>query len=120
MAFHIFGRLSGVSPLVGINSGRCYAANAALLGSCDVVIATRNTSIGMGGPAMIEGGNLGVFAPEEVGPMTVQVPNGTVDIAVEDEDEAVAVAKRYLSYLQGALLEWRSADQRLQQSALRE
>jgi acetyl/propionyl-CoA carboxylase alpha subunit/acetyl-CoA carboxylase carboxyltransferase component len=113
MAFHIFGRLSGVSPLVGINSGRCFAGNAALLGCCDVVIATKNSTIGMGGPAMIEGGNLGVYAPEEVGPMSVQVPNGTVDIAVEDEAEAVAVAKKYLSYFQGALPEWRCADQRL-------
>ncbi|MBX9942772.1 MAG: biotin/lipoyl-binding protein [Reyranella sp.] len=113
MAFHIFGRLSGVAPLVGINSGRCFAGNAAILGCCDVVIATKNSSIGMGGPAMIEGGNLGVFSPEEVGPMSVQVPNGTVDIAVEDEAEAVAVAKKYLSYFQGVLPEWRAADQRL-------
>jgi acetyl/propionyl-CoA carboxylase alpha subunit/acetyl-CoA carboxylase carboxyltransferase component len=113
MAFHIFGRLSGVSPLVGINSGRCFAGNAAILGCCDVVIATKNSSIGMGGPAMIEGGNLGVYAPEEVGPMSVQVPNGTVDIAVEDEAEAVAVARKYLSYFQGALPDWRCADQRL-------
>jgi len=113
MAFHIFGRLSGVSPLVGINSGRCFAGNAAILGCCDVVIATKNSSIGMGGPAMIEGGNLGVYAPEEVGPMSVQVPNGTVDIAVGDEAEAVAVARKYLSYFQGALPDWRCADQRL-------
>ena len=120
MAFHIFGRLSGVSPLVGINSGRCFAGNAALLGCCDVVIATKNSTIGMGGPAMIEGGNLGVFAPEEVGPMSVQVPNGTVDIAVEDEAEAVAVAKKYLSYFQGALPEWRAADQRLLRRAIPE
>ena len=120
MAFHIFGRLSGSSPLVGINSGRCFAGNAAILGCCDVVIATRNSSIGMGGPAMIEGGNLGVFAPEEVGPMSVQVPNGMVDIAVEDEAEAVAVAKQYLSYFQGALPEWRAADQRLLRRAIPE
>jgi acetyl/propionyl-CoA carboxylase alpha subunit/acetyl-CoA carboxylase carboxyltransferase component len=120
MAFHIFGRLSGVSPLVGINSGRCFAGNAALLGCCDVVIATKNSSIGMGGPAMIEGGNLGVFAPEEVGPMSVQVPNGTVDIAVEDEAEAVAVARKYLSYFQGALPDWRAADQRLLRRAIPE
>ena len=120
MAFHIFGRLSGVSPLVGINSGRCFAGNAAILGCCDVVIATRNSSIGMGGPAMIEGGNLGVFSPEEVGPMSVQVPNGTVDIAVEDEAEAVAVAKKYLSYFQGALPDWSAADQRLLRRAIPE
>ena len=113
MAFHLFARLSGLVPLVGINSGRCFAGNAALLGSCDVVIATANSNIGMGGPAMIEGGGLGVFRPEEVGPMAVQVPNGVVDVAVADEAEAVRVAKRYLSYFQGPLPTWECADQRL-------
>jgi acetyl-CoA carboxylase carboxyltransferase component len=112
-AFHYFGRLSGLVPLVGINSGRCFAGNAALLGCCDVVIATRNSNIGMGGPAMIEGGGLGIFRPEEVGPIEVQVPNGVVDIAVADEAEAVRVARKYLSYFQGALREWNCADQRL-------
>ncbi|HXG17848.1 MAG TPA: carboxyl transferase domain-containing protein [Methylomirabilota bacterium] len=111
--FHHFGRLSGLVPLVGINSGRCFAGNAALLGCCDVVIATANSSIGMGGPAMIEGGGLGVFRPEEVGPMSVQAPNGVVDIPVADEAEAVAVAKKYLSYFQGPIAQWECADQRL-------
>jgi acetyl-CoA carboxylase carboxyltransferase component len=77
------------------------------------VIATANSSIGMGGPAMIEGGGLGVFRPEEVGPMRVQVPNGVVDVAVADEAEAVRVAKQYLSYFQGAIGDWDCADQRL-------
>jgi acetyl-CoA carboxylase carboxyltransferase component len=113
MAFHLFGRLSGLVPLVGINSGRCFAGNAALLGCCDVVIATEGSNIGMGGPAMIEGGGLGIFRPEEVGPMDVQVPNGVVDIAVADEAEAVRVAKRYLSYFQGPIDDWACADQRL-------
>jgi acetyl/propionyl-CoA carboxylase alpha subunit/acetyl-CoA carboxylase carboxyltransferase component len=113
MAFHYFGRLSGLVPLVGINSGRCFAGNAALLGCCDVVIATANSNIGMGGPAMIEGGGLGVFRPEDVGPMPVQTRNGVVDVAVADEAEAVAVARRYLSYFQGPLPEWECADQRL-------
>jgi acetyl/propionyl-CoA carboxylase alpha subunit/acetyl-CoA carboxylase carboxyltransferase component len=112
MAFHLFGRLSGLVPLVGINSGRCFAGNAALLGCCDVVIATANSNIGMGGPAMIEGGGLGVFRPDEVGPMAVQVPNGVVDIAVVDEAEAVRAAKQYLSYFQGPTTQWESADQR--------
>ena len=111
--FHDFGALSGLVPLVAINSGRCFAGNAALLGCCDVVIATANSNIGMGGPAMIEGGGLGVFRPEEVGPIDVQVPNGVVDLAVEDEAEAVAVAKRYLAYFQGALPGGESADPRL-------
>jgi len=113
LAFRYFGELSGLVPLVGINSGYCFAGNAALLGCCDVVIATANSSIGMGGPAMIEGGGLGVFRPDEVGPMAHQVPNGVVDIAVNDEAEAVAVAKRYLAYFQGPLADWDCADQRL-------
>src|SRR3989475_9155345 len=113
MAFHYFGRLSGLVPLVGVNSGRCFAGNAALLGCCDVVIATKGSNIGMGGPAMIEGGGLGIFRPEEVGPMEVQVPNGVVDIPVSDEAAAVRAAKQYLSYFQGAVSAWKCADQRL-------
>jgi acetyl/propionyl-CoA carboxylase alpha subunit len=110
--FMQFARLSGLVPLVGINSGYCFAGNAALLGCCDVIIATKNSSIGMGGPAMIEGGGLGVFHPKEVGPVSVQAPNGVIDIVVEDEAEGVAVAKKYLSYFQGALKDWDCADQR--------
>jgi len=113
LAFQFFAELSGWVPLVGINSGRCFAGNAALLGCCDVVIATANSNIGMGGPAMVEGGGLGVFRPEEIGPMEVQVANGVVDIAVEDEEEAVQVAKQYLAYFQGTTSDWRCADQRL-------
>ena len=113
MAFHLFGRLSGLVPLVGVASGRCFAGNAALLGCCDVVIATAGANIGMGGPAMIEGGGLGVYRPEEVGPMDVQVANGVVDIAVADEEEAVAAARRYLSYFQGPVDDWSCADQRI-------
>jgi acetyl/propionyl-CoA carboxylase alpha subunit len=113
MAFHLFGRLSGLVPLVGIVSGRCFAGNAALLGSCDVVIATRNANVGMGGPAMIEGGGLGVFRPEEIGPTDVQAPNGVIDVLVADEADAVAVAKRYLAYFQGPVARWECADQRM-------
>jgi acetyl-CoA carboxylase carboxyltransferase component len=99
--FHTLGRLSGQVPLVAIVSGRCFAGNAALVGCCDVIIATAGSNIGMGGPAMIEGGGLGVFAPEEIGPLDVQTANGVVDIAVADESEAVSVARRYLSYFAG-------------------
>ena len=111
LAFLWWAQLSGTVPLVGINSGYCFAGNAAILGCCDVVIATRDSNIGMGGPAMIEGGGLGVFEPTEVGPTSVQSPNGVIDILVEDEAEAVAVAKRYLSYFQGSIDRWESPDQ---------
>lgn len=120
MAFVLFGRLSGLVPLVGIGSGWCFAGNAALLGCCDVIIATKDASIGMGGPAMIEGGGLGTFRPEDVGPMATQVPNGVVDLLAEDDGDAVALAKRYLSYFQGATDEWSCADQRLLRSCIPE
>jgi len=113
LAFNYFAKLSGLVPLVGITTGRCFAGNAVLLGCCDVIIATEGSNIGIGGPAMIEGGGLGVFRPEEVGPMDVQVPNGVVDIAVADEAEAVGTAKKYLSYFQGPVADWDCADQRL-------
>ena len=100
-AFHLFARLSGLVPLVGIVSGYCFAGNAALLGCCDVVIATEDSSIGMGGPAMIEGGGLGIHRPQDVGPIDVQSANGVVDLRVNDDVEAVQAAKRYLSYFRG-------------------
>lgn len=112
LAFWLFAKLSGLVPLVGIASGRNFAGNAALLGCCDVVIATRNANIGMGGPAMIEGGGLGLYTPEQVGPVSVQASNGVIDILVDDEVQAVRVAKQYLSYFQGDLPHWRAPDPR--------
>ena len=100
--FASFAKLNGAVPVVGIVAGRCFAGNAALLGCCDVIIATRNSNIGMGGPAMVEGGGLGVFKPEQIGPSDVQHGNGVIDILVADEAGAVAAAKHYLSFFQGA------------------
>jgi acetyl-CoA carboxylase carboxyltransferase component len=116
MSFASFAQLSGLVPLVGIASGYCFAGNAALLGCCDVVIATENSNIGMAGPAMIEGGGLGVVKPTDIGPIATQTANGVVDIRVADEAEAVAVAKKYLSYFQGVT----TAFSRHSEDALRE
>ena len=110
--FTQFSKLSAKVPLVGVTSGRCFAGNTALLACCDVIIATQDSTVAMGGPAMIEGGGLGVYTPEEVGPMSFQVPNGVIDILVKDENEAVDVAKKYLSYFQGTTPEWTAPDQR--------
>jgi len=112
LAFSLYGKLSGLVPRIGITSGRCFAGNAALLGASDVVIATRDSNIGMGGPAMIEGGGLGIFTPDDIGPMDVQSANGVVDIVVDDEAQAMQVAKQYLSYFQGRLSTWEAPDQR--------
>ena len=112
LAFLYFAELSGLVPIVGINAGYCFAGNAAILGCCDVVIATADSNIGMGGPAMIEGGGLGVFDPHEIGPMDVQRANGVVDIAVADEAAAVAAAKQYLGFFRGRNEQWECSDQR--------
>ncbi len=110
LAFMWWGKLSGTVPTVGVNAGYCFAGNAAILGCCDVVIATRDSNIGMGGPAMIEGGGLGVVEPTAIGPIEVQGTNGVVDIVVDDEAEAVAMARRYLSYFQGTVSTWDAPD----------
>lgn len=102
-AFHDFARLSGRVPLIGITGGYCFAGNAAILGCCDVVIACEGSNIGMGGPAMIEGGGLGVHRPEEIGPLAVQTTNGVVDLVARDDADAVRLAKKYLSYFQGRI-----------------
>ena len=108
--FASFARLNGQVPVVGIVAGRCFAGNAALLGCCDVIIATDNSNIGMGGPAMVEGGGLGVFKPEQIGPSEVQHGNGVIDILVANERQAVAAARHYLSFFQGRLNEWQAPD----------
>lgn len=118
--FGAFAALSGKAPLIGIASGYCFAGNAALLGCCDIVIATADSSIGMGGPAMIEGGGLGVVRPQDVGPIEVQTANGVVDLAVADEAEATDAARACLAYLSGSLGDAAHADQRVLRHAVPE
>lgn len=108
--FASYARLSGQVPVVGIVAGRCFAGNAALLGCSDVIIATRGSNIGMGGPAMIEGGGLGSFRPEQVGPSGVQHGNGVIDVLVDDEVAAVEAAKHYLSFFQGRVHDFAAPD----------
>jgi acetyl-CoA carboxylase carboxyltransferase component len=112
MAFALWARLSGLVPRIGVASGRCFAGNAALLGCSDLIIATPDASIGMGGPAMIEGGGLGVVDADKVGPFDVQVKNGVIDIAATDEADAVRLARHALSFFQGSVAAWEAPDQR--------
>ncbi|WP_298214618.1 carboxyl transferase domain-containing protein, partial [Acidovorax sp.] len=120
---HTFARyaaLSGQVPVIGIAAGRCFAGNAALLGCSDVIIATCGSNIGMGGPAMVEGGGLGVFKPEQIGPSRVQHANGVIDLLVEDEAGAVVAARHYLSFFQGRTTEWSTSDPRALRSVVPE
>ncbi|MBL6786595.1 MAG: hypothetical protein ISQ27_01250 [PS1 clade bacterium] len=112
MTFATFAKASGVAPRIAINNGYCFAGNAVLFGCADVTIATKNSYIGMGGPAMIEGGGLGVVAPTDVGPSDIQSANGVIDLLAEDEAEAVAMSKKLLGYFQGRIAGHDCADQR--------
>jgi acetyl-CoA carboxylase carboxyltransferase component len=116
--FRALAALSGRVPTIGIVEGYCFAGNAALLGSCDFVIATRGSSIGMGGPAMIEGGGLGVVAPEAVGPAETIARAGGIDLMVENEAQAVHEARRILAWHQGALPDTGADDQRALRDAI--
>ena len=111
--FEKMARLSGKVPMIGVTAGWCYAGNASILGLTDIIIATEDALIAMGGPATIEGGGLGAFLPEEVGPISDIAPAGTVDIVVKDHEEAIKASKKCLSYFQGSIANWESADQRL-------
>ncbi|HEX4417032.1 MAG TPA: carboxyl transferase domain-containing protein [Kofleriaceae bacterium] len=116
--FAQFARLSGLVPVVGVVAGRCFAGNAALLGCCDVIIATADSSIGMAGPAMIEGGGLGRHAPDDIGPSRVQAANGVIDVVVADEAAAARAARQYLSYFQGSIADWQHGDPRALRRAI--
>jgi acetyl-CoA carboxylase carboxyltransferase component len=110
-AFALWARLSGLAPRIAVVAGRCFAGNAVIAGCSDLIVATENVSLGMGGPAMIAGGGLGDVDPDQVGPIEMQTKNGVVDVAVADEAEAVAVTKQLLGYFQGPLPDWSAPDQ---------
>ena len=116
--FAAFARLSGSVPLVAVVSGYCFAGNAILAGMCDVIVATTRAHIAAGGPAMIEGGGLGVVSPDAIGPVDVQGPNGVIDIVVDNDDDAVSVARTYLSYFQGVSKDWSAPDQSVLRSVI--
>ena len=110
-AFALWARLSGLVPRIAVVAGRCFAGNAVLAGCSDLIVATENVSLGMGGPAMIEGGGLGKVDADEIGPIEMQAGNGVIDVAVADEAEATAVTKKLLGYFQGATAPGAEPDQ---------
>src|SRR3954471_8472975 len=120
-AFAFWAKLSGKVPRIAVVKGRCFAGNAVIAGCSDLIVATEDASLGMGGPAMIAGGGLGEVHPDAVGPMEMQAPNGVVDVVVADEAEAVAVARQLLSYFDGPAGEpFAAADQTALRDALPE
>lgn len=119
-AFALWAKLSGLVPRIAVVKGRCFAGNAVIAGASDLIVATGDASLGMGGPAMIAGGGLGDVPPDDVGPMSMQEPNGNVDVVVADEAEAVAVTKRLIGYFQGSVEQWTARDQTALRTAVPE
>ena len=115
-AFALWARLSGLVPRIAVVAGRCFAGNAVIAGSSDLIVATENVSLGMGGPAMILGGGLGHVDPDDVGPVDMQSANGVIDVVAADEAEATAVARKLLGYFRGPAAPGAEPDQ----TALRE
>ncbi|EEB83560.1 acetyl-CoA carboxylase family protein [Roseobacter sp. GAI101] len=111
--FAEYARLRGWGPRITVSSGFCFAGNAALFGAGDIRIATRNSWIGLAGPAMIEAGGIGAFHPKEIGPAPMHAENGLLDILAEDDDAAIRATREVLSFFQGALTGWDAPDQRL-------
>lgn len=118
--FHVFAGLRGRGPKICVNSGFCFAGNAAIFGAGDIRIATRESWIGLGGPAMIEAGGLGSHDAKEIGPAPMQAEIGLVDILTEDEAEAAEAARKAMSYFQGGLCDWDAADARKLRHAIPE
>ena len=119
-AFALWARLSGLVPRIAVVAGRCFAGNAVIAGCSDLIVATESSSLGMGGPAMIEGGGLGKVDPDDVGPAAMQAANGVVDLLVADEAAAVAATKRLLGYFQGPTAPGAAPDQALLRDAIPE
>ena len=119
-AFALWAKLAGVVPRIAVVHGRCFAGNAVLAGCSDLIVATKDSSLGMGGPAMIAGGGLGEVHPDEVGPSAMQSANGVIDVLCDDESEATAVTKKLLGLFQGRTSDWTAADQQTLRSAVPE
>jgi acetyl-CoA carboxylase carboxyltransferase component len=110
-AFALWAKLSGLVPRIAVVAGRCFAGNAVLAGCSDLIVATENVSLGMGGPAMIEGGGLGKVDADAIGPLEMQSRNGVVDVTAGDEREATEATRRLLSYFQGRIAAGAEPDQ---------
>jgi methylmalonyl-CoA carboxyltransferase 12S subunit len=111
--FALWAGLSGVVPRIAIVAGRCFAGNAVIAGSSDILIATRDSTMGVAGPAMVSGAGLGDYPPEQIGPATVMTANGVIDVLVDDEAEAVRVAMQLTGLFAGAVPGGVAADQSL-------
>ena len=67
----------------------------------DVIIATRESCMGIAGPPFVEAATSQRLTPEELGPAALHVSTGMVDVLVEDDRAAVDTARTYLDLVGG-------------------
>ena len=97
--FDGMAELSGWVPTVAIVSGPSFAGHASLAGFSDMVIATRGSAIGMGGPPMVEAALGLTLTPQELAGVEMHERTGGIDLLVDNEPAAIQSAKRYLEFL---------------------
>jgi acetyl-CoA carboxylase carboxyltransferase component len=101
--FHDFARASGWIPMVALMLGAGFAGPTNYAGLSDLVVMVRGQStMGIAGPALVKAATGEDIDTMELGGADVQVDRqGIADLGVASEDEAFAVARRFLSYLPG-------------------
>ena len=90
--------LSGWVPTVSIVSGPAFAGHASLAGFSDFLISTSGSSIGMGGPPMVEAALGQRLTPAELAGAEMHEIGGGIDLLVDSERTAISAAKEYLGF----------------------
>ncbi|CAN5227850.1 propionyl-CoA carboxylase subunit beta [soil metagenome] len=93
----------GTVPVVALALGPCAGLGAARVASCHYAVMVKGLSqIFAAGPPVVKALGENV-TKEELGGWEIHARNGTVDEAVESEDEALACARKFLSYLPSSI-----------------
>jgi len=90
--------LSGLVPTIAIVPGPCFAGNANLAGVCDLVIGTRDATMGIAGPPLVAAATGEKLRPEEIGPAELHARAGSMDLLCDDDREAIGAARAYLAF----------------------
>ena len=99
--FQIAVHLSGWVPTVALIMGPGFAGPSNFAALCDLVVMVRGTStMGIAGPALVAAATGELTDKDTLGGADVQATrHGLADLVAESDGHALALARRYLSYL---------------------
>ncbi len=96
----------GVAPSVSLALGSVAGIGAARVTTSHYsVIVRESAQMMIAGPALVDWASLGDVSKEELGHADIHTKNGSIDDAVDSEEEAFARARKFLSYLPGCVEE---------------